>query len=140
VNAIPGLRIISNPDATIFAIASDEIDVFKLADFMGARGMAAPLPPNPRQPNGTLICAHAMAGWSLEREHKPNALHFTVTARHKQAVDQLLRDLAAGTEAVRAHPEQFEEGMAPMYGMAAKVPDRELVGDLLLDFMDFIET
>lgn len=37
---------------------------------------------------------------------------------------------------VRESPGQFEDGMAPIYGAAAKMPDRGAVGDILVAYMD----
>jgi hypothetical protein len=51
--------------------------------------------------------------------------------------DKFLEDLRAAVEHVRAHPS--EKGtMAPVYGMAATVPFRGLLSDLLKKYMDLL--
>ena len=39
-------------------------------------------------------------------------------------------------EEVLANPASGKEGLAPIYGMAANIPDRNLVGDILVGYMD----
>jgi glutamate/tyrosine decarboxylase-like PLP-dependent enzyme len=60
VEAIPELRVLGSPDMTLVAIASDDVDVFALADRMNA------------------------AGWYVQAQlalgELPRSLHLTVTA------------------------------------------------------------
>lgn len=37
---------------------------------------------------------------------------------------------------VKANPGPINGGLAPIYGAAGKMPDRAMVQDLLVDFMD----
>lgn len=37
---------------------------------------------------------------------------------------------------VAANPGPMKGGLAPIYGAAGKMPDRGMLGDLLVDFMD----
>lgn len=37
---------------------------------------------------------------------------------------------------VKANPGPMKGGLAPIYGAAGKMPDRGMVQDLLVDFMD----
>ena len=38
INAIPGWKVLSNPEMSVFAIASDSMDVYELADELALRG------------------------------------------------------------------------------------------------------
>ena len=40
------------------------------------------------------------------------------------------------TNEVKAGAEGGEEGMAPMYGMAERLPDRNIVGDVLVAYQE----
>ena len=52
---------------------------------------------------------------------------------------ELLRDLEECVAGVVAHPEKGDgDGMAPLYGMAATVPDRRIVGNFLVAFQDIL--
>jgi sphinganine-1-phosphate aldolase len=98
---IPGLSLVGQSHSTIVAFAGK--DIFAVADRLEARG------------------------WSVDRMHRPSALHLTVTANHAQIVDTYLADLRAAVAEVRRDPSLAKAGTAPMYGMAAKLPIRTLV-------------
>jgi sphinganine-1-phosphate aldolase len=103
--AIPGLRVVGAPDATIVAWSTNDggPDPFAIADRLEARG------------------------WAVDRQHKPASVHLTVTANHLPIVDRYLGDLAEAVAEVRKDPSLAKSGTAPMYGMAAKMPVRGLV-------------
>ena len=114
IRAIPELHVLGDP-LFVIAFGSEAVDVFKVMERMSERG------------------------WSLNGLHKPAAVHLCVTLRHAQpgVADQFLEDLRAAVEQVRANP--GEKGtMAPVYGMAASVPFRGLVSDLLKKYMDLL--
>ena len=102
VQAIPGLKLLGRPDATIVSYTSG-LDVYAIADRLEARG------------------------WSVDRQHRPSSIHLTVTANHAPIVDTYLADLRAAVDEVRKDPSLAKSGSAPMYGMAAKMPIRRLV-------------
>ncbi len=65
------------------------------------------------------------------------------TPAHSESLTQdLIRDLQdAVTEAARRESEggqDEDQGMAPLYGMAAKVPDRRIVGNFLIAYQDIL--
>lgn len=111
INAIPGLAVRGEPDMTLFAFGSDELDVYALADAMDARG------------------------WTLERLQLPPNLHLVVTPAHAQAVEPFLSDLAEAAREV-ADRGPAPGGTAAMYGMLGSLPDRARVQSVILDFID----
>jgi len=114
IREIPELDVLGDP-LFVIAFGSRTLDIYKVMERMGARG------------------------WNLNGLHKPPAVHLCVTLRHAQSgvVDRFLADLRAAVDHVRAHPE--EQGtMAPVYGMAATVPFRGLLSDLLKKYMDLL--
>ena len=100
---IPGLTLVGHSDSTIVAFTSTKLDIYAIADRLEARG------------------------WSVDRMHRPAALHLTVTANHAPIVDDYVRDLAAAVTDVERDPALAKTGTAPMYGMAGKLPVRRLV-------------
>ncbi len=114
VAAISGLQIQGEPEMSVFGFTSDSIDVFVLGEEMGARG------------------------WKLDRQQLPPALHLMVTPAHAAIVERFLADLRECTEKIR-ETKPTPEGAAAMYGMLATVPDRSMVPQLLLEFMDGLE-
>eukprot|EP01104_Vermistella_antarctica_P020389 TRINITY_DN8701_c0_g1_i1.p1 TRINITY_DN8701_c0_g1~~TRINITY_DN8701_c0_g1_i1.p1 ORF type:complete len:531 (-),score=181.18 TRINITY_DN8701_c0_g1_i1:158-1750(-) len=114
VNKIKGLRVAGNPDSACVAILSDEIDVYKISD------------------------ALAKKGWSTHRIQKPIAIMMQVGLRDNMNVNTYLEDLAECTDHVRNHPEDYNDGLAPVYGMAAEMPDRSLIGEMMKGYMDVL--
>lgn len=152
INAIPGLKVLSDPEMSVFAIGSDSLDVYELADELELRG------------------------WHLDRQHFPTCLHMTVNYMHAAVREEFLRDLAACAEivrepsarktvsklvvraangAARVLPEAWmsrimgkvsgmlggsggglPSRMAPMYGLIGSLPNRGDLKELVLDLLD----
>ncbi len=114
IASIPELRILGDP-LWIIAFASDEVDIYKVLDAMNERG------------------------WSLNGLQYPPAVHIALTLRHAQpgVAERFVEDLKASVEYVKEHPEE-SGGMAPVYGMAASVPFRGMVDDLLRRYLDLL--
>ncbi len=114
IQKIPELRILGDP-LFVIAFASDALDIYKVLDAMTHRG------------------------WSLNGLHKPACVHLCVTLRQAQpgVADRFLQDLEAAVAHVKANP--GEKGtMAPVYGMAATMPMRGVVSDMLKRYLDLI--
>lgn len=76
IDAIDGLRVMGDPDASTFAFGSDEYDISAVGDVMDDRG------------------------WHVDRQ--PDSLHLIVMPQHATIVDAFLSDLA---DAVATHGE-----------------------------------
>ena len=105
VRAIPELRLLGLPHATVvsYASAREEIDLYAVADQLASKG------------------------WDVGRQQNPPSVHLTVNANNAPVVEAYLADLREAVDAVKANPELKREGEAAMYGMMAKVPVRGLV-------------
>lgn len=114
IEGIPDLRVLGDP-LWIVAFASKTLNVYKVMDRMAERG------------------------WNLNGLQKPPAVHICVTLRHTRpgVVERFVGDLRAAVEEVKAHPEA-KGTMAPVYGMAARIPLRGFVGDMLVRYMDLL--
>lgn len=110
VNATPGLRVLGQPDMSVFAFAADALDVYALAEAMDARG------------------------WHLDRQQRPPCLHMMVTPAHAGVVEPFLADLRAAAAQVAGGG--AAGGMAAMYGAMATIPERTLVRDFILQAME----
>lgn len=77
INETPGLQVISNPDACVFAFTSDRFDIFAIGDEM------------------------TLKGWHIDRQQFPNSLHLTVTQNHIGIEDEFLSDLFTAVATVR---------------------------------------
>ena len=105
---IGDLRLIGDPPMTVFAVTSDEKDVFAIADGLEKRG------------------------WRTDRQSRPDSLHHIVTPRHASVVDGYLDDLASAyTEAAPKQP--GEAARTAFYGVNSRV---ELTQDLESSLLD----
>ena len=120
----PGLRILGSPVMSCIAIGADPV--------------AAP------GPNGTGVDLYVLGdrmqarGWRIDRQQTPPSLHLTISPAHERITGELIADLRACTKDVLESGAQAE-GAAAMYGMLGQIPDRSVVREALLDFMDGIE-
>jgi sphinganine-1-phosphate aldolase len=76
-------------------------------------------------------------GWSLNGLHRPLAVHICTTLRHTGpgVADRFVFDLRGSVADVGREPPS-EQGMAPIYGMTATLPDRGAVTAMLKGFVD----
>jgi glutamate/tyrosine decarboxylase-like PLP-dependent enzyme len=112
IKHIPGLRVLGTPPASIFAFASDEIDIYAVGDLLDQRG------------------------WHMDRQINPASLHLMVTPVHAGLEDRFLTDLATCVAEVRADPEASQSGQAAMYGMMTTLPDQGMVDEIVLQMLD----
>ena len=105
INAIPGLRVLGQPAMCMFSFASDEINVYQLADEMNKRG------------------------WYLQGQFStpltPRSLHISVNYGTSHNVDALLKDLRECTEIVRKSTPIDSDAIHAMVGAALQSPDPE---------------
>ena len=114
IRGTDGLELLGDPLYVLaFRTTQEGLDVYRVMDEMTARG------------------------WSLNGLHRPACVHICVTLRHTQPelAERLGADLRDAVAAVRAQP-QAEGGMAPIYGLAASVPDRTMISSFLEQYMD----
>jgi glutamate/tyrosine decarboxylase-like PLP-dependent enzyme len=114
IEDIPDLYVLGNPLWDI-AFGSKTLDIYKIMDYM------------------------AKKNWSLNGLHKPSCVHICITLRHTLpgVAERFLNDLKSAIEFVRNNPSEKGE-MAPVYGLAATIPDRSIVADLLDRYMDLL--
>jgi glutamate/tyrosine decarboxylase-like PLP-dependent enzyme len=111
---IEALRIIGNP-LWVIAYESPELNIYEVLDQMSNRG------------------------WNINGLQKPPAFHIAITLTHtRQGVkERFINDLKDSVAYVKAHPGS-KEGKAPIYGLAANIPFRGMVSDILKSYLDVI--
>jgi len=114
IAAMPGCRVLGRPDMSVFGFTTDDADVYRVGDEMDARG------------------------WHLDRLQRPPAVHMMITAAHAGLAPRILEDLATAVDAARALG-PATSGAAAMYGMMGSLPDRTMVHEFVLDFMDGLD-
>ncbi len=78
ITAIPGLKLIGDPELCIFSYGADGLDVAAIADGLTDKG------------------------WLVGRNARPPAIHFMLTPVHEAMVEDYLRDLREVAERVRS--------------------------------------
>ncbi|KAI8527911.1 hypothetical protein RHMOL_Rhmol12G0110600 [Rhododendron molle] len=111
IKDISELFIVERPDMTIVAFGSNVIDIFEVNDILSSKG------------------------WHLNALQRPNSIHICVTLQHVPVVEDF-KDLRDAVQTVKQNPGPISGGLAPIYGAAGKMPDRVMVQELLVDFMD----
>jgi glutamate/tyrosine decarboxylase-like PLP-dependent enzyme len=118
IETIPELEIMGNP-LWIFAVKSkvDSLNIYEVLDQMAAKR------------------------WSLNGLHKPACFHIALTLRHTQpgVAERFIADLKESVAYVKANPGN-KEGLAPVYGLAATLPFRGMVSDILKKYLDVVYT
>jgi glutamate/tyrosine decarboxylase-like PLP-dependent enzyme len=111
---IPELEVIGDP-LFVIAFRSETLDIFKVSEFMTQRN------------------------WGLNGLTMPAGVHLCVTLRHTQpgVKERFISDLKEAVGFVKKNPDA-PEGVGPVYGMAAQVPLRGLVKDILMRYIDLL--
>ena len=114
IAAIPRLRVLGEP-LWVIAFASDGPDIYRVHEQMTRRG------------------------WSLNALQRPPAVHLCVTLRHTEpgVAERFLADLRASVAGAQAEP-AGGPGAVPVYGLAATIPFRGMVRDLLKRYIDLL--
>ncbi|MCA9704598.1 MAG: aminotransferase class V-fold PLP-dependent enzyme [Myxococcales bacterium] len=110
----PGLRVLGDP-LWVIAFASDELDIYRVMDFMTHRR------------------------WNLNGLHRPACVHLCVTLRHAQpgVAERFVADLRDAVAHVRSEP-PAKGGMAPIYGLAGSLPVRGAIADVLERYLEVL--
>ena len=114
IAAIPDLKLMGQPIGVFaFTSTNDSLNIYQVLDQLSARG------------------------WSLTGLQRPAGIHVSPTLRHVEpgVAERFAADLKEAVAFVRENPD-FMGGMAPIYGLAATVPDRSLVHGMLQQVMD----
>ena len=113
-----GLRILGEPAMSVFAFAAPEddgdFDIYSLCDAMDAHG------------------------WKIDRQQLPPSAHLMVSPGHAPFVAPFLDELREAVQSLRRGT-LAPSGSAAMYGALAAMPDRGMVRDFVLQFMDSLD-
>jgi len=112
INAIAQLYVLGDPDATVFAFGSDEINIYELAARM------------------------AGVGWHIEAQQLPPSLHMTVSPVHLSVADKFLDDLRRIAPEVPPVDSQDLSQQAAMYAMLGTMPDRSMAREFAVDYIN----
>ncbi|KAG5521796.1 hypothetical protein RHGRI_034127 [Rhododendron griersonianum] len=132
IKDISELFIVGRPDMTIVAFGSNVIDIFEVNDILSSKGWHLNALQRPNRHIKAAIRMFYTAKFGIEKE----CIHICVTLQHVPVVEDFLKDLRDAVQTVKQNPGPISGGLAPIYGAAGKMPDRVMVQELLVDFMD----
>ena len=112
INAIPGLFVLGEPPATVFAFGADSLDIYHLAEKLKERG------------------------WHVHAQHRPPSLHMTVSPCHINIVEPFLADLREAAAELIESGTAEPSGEAALYGMMGTLPDRKTAKALALQYLN----
>ncbi|XP_062514956.1 sphingosine-1-phosphate lyase 1-like [Corticium candelabrum] len=114
VRKIDGVYVLGEPQMSVIAIGSNDFDIYRLAGALTQRG------------------------WNLNSLQFPPSVHICCTLPHtKEGVAELLiSDIQECVAEIMKHPAEKSTGSAAIYGLAQSIPDRNLVKDIALAFLD----
>jgi len=114
--AVDGLYVLGKPDACIVAVSSKTLNILQIADVVSEQ-----------------------FGFDVQRLQKPVCVHIAVGERQLLAIPSLVNAFAKATATVRDKPKELPQGgVAAIYGMAATLPDRETLTDIMSSYMDVL--
>jgi glutamate/tyrosine decarboxylase-like PLP-dependent enzyme len=111
IRSEPGLRILGEPVMTVFAFTADDANVYALGDALDRKG------------------------WHVDRQQLPPSLHLSVSPGHAVIADKFIGALTEAHAEARGLPPP-DSGMAAIYGMMAAIPDRSMLKDFALSFLE----
>ncbi len=112
INETPMLHVLGKPEATVFAIGSDELNIFELGARMNN------------------------LGWHMDFQHLPPSLHMTVSPIHASITDLFLQDIKKTALDVSKIDPAKQSSVAAMYAMLGTMPDREKASEFALEYLN----
>ncbi|HKO93113.1 MAG TPA: aminotransferase class V-fold PLP-dependent enzyme [Polyangiaceae bacterium] len=114
IQRIVGLRLFGD-SLFVITFGADGFDIYRVLDAMSERG------------------------WSLNGLQRPACLHFCVTLRQAEpgVTERFVSDLSESVSEARGTRARAG-GRAPIYGLAARLPVRGAVADLLRRYVDLL--
>jgi len=114
IRKMPELTLIGDSYSSVvaFGAATSALNIFKVADAMNEKG------------------------WHLNNLQRPSCVHICLTNHHVGRANDFIGDLEDGVRIVMENPDAFPNGTAGVYGMAAALPDRSMVADIGVSYLD----
>ncbi|KAL7753405.1 Dihydrosphingosine phosphate lyase [Sorochytrium milnesiophthora] len=113
IREIPELQVVGEPKVSVVAFtAKGSLNVYGINDVMSAKG------------------------WNLNALQYPSAIHIACTMLTADHAQEFVNDLKDAVAQVKQDPKKFEKGSAAIYGMAASIPDKGIVEDIITGYLD----
>jgi len=112
----PPIRLLGNPTLSVVCFGPSQgsgLNIYNVNDAMSERG------------------------WNLNVMQNPASIHLCVTYANAGQVERFLEDLKEAVEDVKtAPPGKYKDGSGALYGLAAAIPDKSVIGQVCFSFLD----
>uniref|UniRef100_A0A915ECX9 sphinganine-1-phosphate aldolase n=1 Tax=Ditylenchus dipsaci TaxID=166011 RepID=A0A915ECX9_9BILA len=115
VQKIEGMELVGRPDVSVVAFRSSTFNIYAVADRLNK------------------------LGWNLNSLQMPDSIHFCLTYNQASAevVQAFVQDLrAVAHEVASLENKGGDSATASIYGMAAQIPDKSLVDEVVYLYLD----
>uniref|UniRef100_A0A8C2TEL2 sphinganine-1-phosphate aldolase n=1 Tax=Coturnix japonica TaxID=93934 RepID=A0A8C2TEL2_COTJA len=111
---IDSIFIFGKPEVSVLSIGSETFDIYRLSNLLAAKG------------------------WNLNILQFPPSIHLCITQLHTKpgVAEQFLKDVKDSIEDIMKNLNAKTTGMGAIYGMAQSIPDRSLVAEISLAYLD----
>lgn len=114
ISKIDDVFIYGDPLMSVIAVGSNSFNVLEMSEQMTRKG------------------------WNLNTLQFPPGFHICVTLMHTidGVADQMIQDIKQIASMLKKSPKTKLTGQAAVYGMAAALPDRSLISEIALHYLD----
>jgi len=111
---VGGIHVLGSADVSVVAVGSELFDIYKLSSYLTEKG------------------------WNMNSLQFPSSIHVCVTLPicKPGVAKKFVDDVKKGVAQIMKSPGSKTTGAGAMYGMAASIPDRSIVGDLTKAYLD----
>ncbi|EGC39799.1 hypothetical protein DICPUDRAFT_147400 [Dictyostelium purpureum] len=106
------IEVIGSPVMSIISMRSNIVNIHSVADVMEKK-----------------------FGWKLERQHRPNSIHMTLSPSHIGIEKKFLENLKESVQDVLDNPDLSKKGSAAMYNGINNIPLTAIADDFLIEFL-----
>lgn len=115
-NEIPSIYVLGDSYSSVIAFSSKKFDIYKVGDVLSKKG------------------------WNLNTLQNPNSIHVCVTYPMVKMASTFIQDLKDAANLIETNPKAAPEGLAAIYGLTASFPDRSVIQEIGLAYLDAVLT
>ncbi|CAB3406889.1 unnamed protein product [Caenorhabditis bovis] len=115
ISKLPHIKLYGSPDVSVVGFRGNGINIYAVSDRMNK------------------------LGWNLNTLQNPDAIHLcmTINQANEKVVDAFVSDLdKVCTEIAASDDKGNKDSTAALYGMAAQIPDKSLVDEMICLYID----
>ena len=113
IKKIPEIKLMAEPDTTVISFASDQFNIYKLAQLLSNKN------------------------WNLNALQFPAAVHLCITGIHtKKVCEQFIIDIKDSIKDIKEGKADDVSGVFGIYGSSQNISDRSIIKDIGYEYLD----